>query len=134
MKTRVSTRWNSWWKLDHGTYQALNSSGKNRVDLITGDSLSALTLQHWDNYLSTLSHFMLMMLQMLQTTTVMSHVGKFVNTFSLQVAQVNTEKVSGLDHLFLARKLGFPPKKPLNMVHCTTQHGVCKVMHPSLSR
>ena len=40
--------------------------------LITGDSLSALTLQQEDNYLSTLSYGFLTMLQMLWMMTYMS--------------------------------------------------------------
>ena len=58
----------------------------------------------------------------------------FVSTLQLQVAQVNTEKVSGLDHLVLAKKWGIPPEKALNTIHHTTQHWICTVLHPSLSR
>ena len=57
-----------------------------------------------------------------------------VNKVSLWVAQVNTKKVSGLDHLALVKKWGISPKKTLNMILHTTQHGVCTVFHPSLSR
>ena len=49
----------------------------------------------------------------------------FVNTLSLQVAQVNAEKISGLDHLVLAKKWGISLKKALNMIHLITQHDVC---------
>ena len=57
-----------------------------------------------------------------------------VSTLSLQVAQVHSEKVSGLDHLVTAKKWGISPKKALNMICHTTQCGVCTVLHPSLSR
>ena len=59
MKTRISSRLSSWWKLHHGSHQALNIIARNRVCLHTGDYLSALTLQQEDNYLSKLSHLML---------------------------------------------------------------------------
>ena len=58
----------------------------------------------------------------------------FVGILSLLIEKVNTEKVSGLHHLVLAKKWGISPKKALNMIHCTTQHGVCTVLHPSLLR
>ena len=58
----------------------------------------------------------------------------FVSTLSFQVAQVNIKKVSGLKHLALAKKWGISLKKALNMIHYNTQHGVCTVLHPSLSR
>ena len=50
---------------------ALNTVIKNRVCSTTRDSLSALTLQQGENYLSTLSHCKLMMLQMLWMMTTM---------------------------------------------------------------
>ena len=55
-------------------------------------------------------------------------------TTLLKVAQVKTKKVSGLDHVLLTRKWGVSHKKILNKIHCTMQHGVSTVMHPSLSR
>ena len=57
----------------------------------------------------------------------------FVYTSSTWVAQVNTKKVSGLDHLVLAKKWGNSPKKALNMIHHTTQLDVHIVLHLSLS-
>ena len=57
-----------------------------------------------------------------------------VNTLWLHIAQVDTEKVSWHDHLFIAKKWGISPKKALNMICHTTQCGVKTVMHPSLSR
>ena len=59
---------------------------------------------------------------------------RFVSTSSLQVALFNTKKVSGLDHLILAKKWGISPKKAPNIIHQTTQHGTHTVFHPSLSR
>ena len=58
----------------------------------------------------------------------------FVSTSSLQVGQVNTKKVSELDHLVLAKKWGISPEKELNMIHHTMQCGVPTMLHPSLSR
>ena len=58
----------------------------------------------------------------------------FVSTLSWQVAQVNTKKVSGLDHLVLSKKWGISPKKALNAIQHTTQHGVYTVLNQSLSR
>ena len=57
----------------------------------------------------------------------------FVNTFSVQVAQVNTKKVLGLDHLVLNKKWGISPKNEHNIIFPTTQCGVCTVLLPSLS-
>ena len=57
-----------------------------------------------------------------------------VSTLSLQVACVNTEKVSGLNHLFLPIKWGVSPKKALNKIRHTKQHGVHTVLHLSLCR
>ena len=37
-----------------------------------------------------------------------------------------------LDHLVLAKRWGISPEKALNTIHCTTQHGVHTVLHPSL--
>ena len=62
--------------------------------------------------------------------TVLEH---FVNTSSFQGAQVDIKKVSGLDHLVLAKKCGILPKEAFNTFHSTTQCGVCTVMHLSLS-
>ena len=53
--------------------------------------------------------------------------GCFVSTSSLWVAQGNTKKVEGLDHLVLAKKWGISPKKALHMNPCSTQCGVCRV-------
>ena len=58
----------------------------------------------------------------------------FVNTSLLPLAQVNAKKVSGLDHLVLAKKWGISPKKALNTIHCSTQHGVHTVLHLSSCR
>ena len=69
MRTRLSSRSNSWWKLHCRTHQAQNSAGKNKVSSMKGDGLSALTLQQGDNYSSILSHDMLMKLPMLRTIT-----------------------------------------------------------------
>ena len=52
----------------------------------------------------------------------------------MQVAQVNTKKLSRLDHLVLANKWGILPQKALKMICCITQHGVCTLLHPSSSR
>ena len=54
-------------------------------------------------------------------------------TLSLWVAKVHTGKVPGLDHLVLAKSWGISPKKALNMIHWTTQHGIHTVLYPSLS-
>ena len=62
--------------------------------------------------------------------TVLEH---FVITSSLWVAQVNTVKVTWLDNLVIAKKWGILPKKALNMIHGTTQHGIHTALHPSLS-
>ena len=56
----------------------------------------------------------------------------FVSISSLQVAQVNTKKVSGLN--LLAKKWGVSPKRVLDTIQHTTQHAVCTVLHLSLSR
>ena len=56
-----------------------------------------------------------------------------VTISSLKVAQINTKKVP-LEHMVLAKKWGILLKKSLNMIHCTTQHGVHKKLYPSLSR
>ena len=58
----------------------------------------------------------------------------YVNTLSLWEAKVHAEKVPGLDHLVFAKRCGISPEKALNTIHQTTQHGVCTVLHPSLSR
>ena len=57
-----------------------------------------------------------------------------VNASSLQVAQVNTKKVAGLDYFVLAKKCGISPKKARNKVCHTTQHHICTVLHLSSSR
>ena len=57
----------------------------------------------------------------------------FVSTSSLQVVQINTKKVFGLNHLVLAKKWGISPKKALNITCHTTQHGVHTVLHPCIS-
>ena len=44
----------------------------------------------------------------------------FVNTLSLEAAQVNTKKVSGLDHLVFAKKQCILPGKALNTINRTT--------------
>ena len=56
----------------------------------------------------------------------------FVITPSLWVAQVNTKKVSGLNHLVLVKKWGISPKKALNTIHCTTQCHVCTLTYSCL--
>ena len=58
----------------------------------------------------------------------------FIITSSLQVLQVNTKMVSGLDHLVLAKKCDISPKKALITTCHTTQHGVPTVLQLSLSR
>ena len=58
----------------------------------------------------------------------------FVNTSSLQATQIHTEKVTGLDHVVLAKKWDILLEKALNTICSTTQCGVCTVLHPSLSR
>ena len=58
----------------------------------------------------------------------------FVSTLSWQTVQVNTNKVSGIDNMVLSKKWGILSKKALNTICCTTQHGVCTVLHPFLSR
>ena len=45
----------------------------------------------------------------------------FVITSSLQLAQGNTKKISGLEHLVLVKNLGISPMKALNMICSTTQ-------------
>ena len=81
MKTRISSRWNSWWKLHHGTSLALNIVIRNRVCYTTEDGLSALTLHQGHNSLSTLLHHMLMMLQMLWMMTIMPQCWKVCHYF-----------------------------------------------------
>ena len=44
------------------------------------------------------------------------------------------DKVSGLNHLVIAKKWGILPDKALNMIRHTTQHGVHTVLHESLFR
>ena len=51
----------------------------------------------------------------------------YATTSSLQVAKVSTKKVPGLDHLVLAKRWGILPKKGLNMIRHTTQHGISTV-------
>ena len=58
----------------------------------------------------------------------------FVGTLLRRVVQVSTKKVSGLDHLVLAREWGISPKKILDTICHSTQHGVHTVLNPSLSR
>ena len=79
MRMRVSSRENSQWKLHHETHLFLSAIDKNRVCSATGDGLSALTLQQGDNYLSTLSYAMLMMLQMLRMKTTMPQCWKVLS-------------------------------------------------------
>ena len=55
----------------------------------------------------------------------------YVTTSSLQVAKVCTKKVPGLDHLVCAKRWGISPKKALNMIHQTTQHGTHTVLQCS---
>ena len=50
----------------------------------------------------------------------------FAIVSSLGIACVNTKKVVVLDHLVLAKKLGVSHEKTLNMIWCTTQHGVAQ--------
>ena len=69
-----------------------NSADKNRVSLITGDSLSTLKLQQGDAYLYAYDAADVMDDE--NYTTVLE---SFVSASSLQVADVNTKKVSGLD-------------------------------------
>ena len=45
---------------------------------------------------------------------------------SLQVPQVNTKRVSGLDHLVPTKKWGISPKKALNTI-CHTTHCVASI-------
>ena len=63
----------------HETHIALGMVYKNRVCSTTGDRLSALTLQQGDNYLATLLHGMLMILQMLWTMTAMPQCWKVLS-------------------------------------------------------
>ena len=56
----------------------------------------------------------------------------FASTLSLQVTQVYTKKVSGLDHLVLVKKWGISPKKTPNTICNTTEDGVCMVLNSSL--
>ena len=79
MRTRISSRWNSQQKLHCGAHLVLNIVTKNEVSLTTVDGLPAPTLQQGDNYLSTLSHCMHMMLQMLWTTTTMPQCWKVLS-------------------------------------------------------
>ena len=58
----------------------------------------------------------------------------YVTTSPLQAAKVSAMKVSRLDHLVLAKRWGISPQKTLNTIRQTTQHGVCTVLHPSVSR
>ena len=53
-------------------------------------------------------------------------------TFVMQIAQVNTKKVSELDNLVLAKKWGISTKNAVNTICHTSQHGVGTVLHPSL--
>ena len=64
-------------------------------------------------------------------TTVLENL---ILTSSLQVAQINMEKLSGLDHVVLAKKWGISPENALNMICHTTKHGDHMVLHPSYSR
>ena len=84
-----------------------------------------------DNYLSSYAYDAAYVMDDNNCATVLV---RFVNALLLQVAQVNTKKVSGLDNLVLAKKWGISPKKALNTIHCTTQHGIHTVLHPPLSR
>ena len=68
---KMSSRKNSQWKLHYGINLALSTIDKTRDCSATWDDLSALTLQQGDNYLSTLSHHMVMMLQTLWTMVTM---------------------------------------------------------------
>ena len=74
---------NSWQKHQHGIHSALSLVGKNRVFLTTEDVLSSLTLQQGDNYLSTLSQYMRMMLQMLWIMTTVSPCWKILSSYIL---------------------------------------------------
>ena len=132
----------SWQKLYHRTCLTLNIITRNRVCSTTGDGLSALTLQQGDNCLSSQSHCMFMMLQMLWMMTIMPQndnnhttvLKSYATTSSLQVAKVCIQKVPGLDHLVLAKKWEISPKKALKTIHETAQQQICTVLHPSLSR
>ena len=88
--------------------------------------MSALTLQQGDNDLS--------MADVMDDGNFATVLESFVTTLSLREEKVHSKSVSGLDHLVLDKKWGILPKKALNTIHHTTQHGVHTVLHPSLSR
>ena len=71
MRMKVSSRENSQWKLHSETCLTQSTIDKITECSATGDGFSALTFQAEDNYLSTLLHHMLMMLQMLWMMTTM---------------------------------------------------------------
>ena len=127
-RIRVSSRKNSQWKLHHGTCQALTSADKNRVCWTTWDGVAALTLQQGDNNLLTLSHHMLMMLQISWMMTTIPQCWKVLS----RNHQFKWQKVSGLNHLVLVKKWGISSKKAINMICHTTHHSVYTVLHPFL--
>ena len=59
---------------------------------------------------------------------------RFVISSSLQVAQVSTKKIPGLDHVVLVKKWVISPMKAHNTICSTMQHGVHTLLHLSLSR
>ena len=69
--SRKCSRYNSWWKLHHGIWLALSWAEWSKVCLTSGDGLSSLPLQQEENYLLTLSHHMVIMLQVVWTMTML---------------------------------------------------------------
>ena len=111
-RTRISSRLNSQQKLYHGTYLALTIVSRNKVSLTTRDGLSALTFQQRDNYFSTLSHCMMMMLQMFWMMIIMP---LCLTVMSLphpyQYHKYIPRRYQGLTIWFLSKDVRFHPRK-----------------------
>ena len=123
-----------WQKLHHGTNLVLNIVAKNRMFDYRGLFISLNTQARWQLFINSVTSYACDAPDVMDDDNYAKVLKRFANTSSLWVAQVNTEKVSVLDHLVLAKKRGISPKKSLNMMHHTTQHGVHTVLHLSLLR
>ena len=94
---------NSQEKLQFWIHWAVSLVDKSRICLTSGDSLSALTLSKESIFINSVTLYAYDAADVMGNDNNANMVKSFVITSSLQVEQMNTKMVSGLNHLVFLR-------------------------------
>ena len=104
MRTKILSKYYSWWKLHHEICLAPSLVGKNRICFTAGMICLPTTSVKGQLFFSYISSYAFDIVDEMDDDNFATVLESYVTISSLQVAQFDTEKVQVLDHLVIAKK------------------------------